>query len=346
MNDNDCDTLPVVRAAQLEDVTPQRRWLVDTLWARAAVGIIGGAPKLGKSWLGLDLALSVASATPCLDTFHIHQPGPALLYMAEDADANIKDRLRGLCRHRRIDLEDIPVYLITAPTLRLDRDDDQQRLHNTVARMHPRLLLLDPFVRLHNINENDAGEVSAILAYLRQLQRAFNLAVIVVHHSRKNGRPGGAGANLRGSNDFHAWSDSSLYLHYQNNKLILTPEHRAAPAPQAMPIRLNDDQDADQTHFEIVDHNDADLYPPAAANLEDNIIAALQKQPRTRDQLRAALRVRNQSLGNALQRLQHHGLVARHNNRWALPIPVPTQHPERNANNRTTTQLKLHLQSA
>ncbi len=150
---SDQDTLPVVRASQLQDEDPQRRWLVDTLWARAGVGLIAGRPKLGKSWLGLDVAVSVASGTPCLDTFDVPEPGAALLYMAEDADADVKARLRGLCRHRGLDLEALPVYLITVPTLRLDRDRDQRRLYHTVAQRRPRLLLLDPFVRLHQINE-------------------------------------------------------------------------------------------------------------------------------------------------------------------------------------------------
>jgi len=233
MNDNTPDTLPVVRACDLEDLCPERRWLVDRLWARAGVGIIGGSPKLGKSWLGLDLAVSVASATPCLDTFDVQEPGPALLYMAEDAAPAVKARLKGLCRHRGLDLSALPIHVITVPTLRLDLDADQGRLHNTLAALRPRLLLLDPFVRLHNINENDAGEVSAILAYLRGLQRTFDLAVVVVHHSRKNARPGAAGTNLRGSSDFHAWSDSSLYLHHLKDAVVLTPEHRAAKAPDA-----------------------------------------------------------------------------------------------------------------
>src|SRR3989337_722470 len=76
MNGNTGASLPVVRPCDLEGLCPERRWLVDRLWARAGVGIIGGSPKLGKSWLGLDLAVSVASATPCLDTFAVQEPGP------------------------------------------------------------------------------------------------------------------------------------------------------------------------------------------------------------------------------------------------------------------------------
>lgn len=331
MNGPPIAPLPVVRAAQLEDPGPQRCWLIERLWARAGVGIIGGAPKLGKSWLGLDLALSVASATPCLDTFAIHQPGPTLLYLAEDAAAAIKARLSGLCRHRGLDLEALPIYVITAPTLHLDLDTDQRRLHDTVAALRPRLLLLDPFVRVHStaINENDAGDVSALLAYLRDLQRTFELAVVVVHHSRKNGRPGSAGQNLRGSGDFHAWYDSSLHLHRHKDGLVLTPEHRAAPAPAPMTLRLHAGERADDTHFEVVDAPCAPHDP--ASHLEADILAALGQQPLTRAQLRATLRVRNQRLGVTLDHLAQDGRITRQHDQWVVPIPALIEHPERHA---------------
>lgn len=208
MSPEDAHVLPVVRAAELDEPDVARRWLIDPLWARAGVGIIGGAPKCCKSWLGLDLAVSVASGTPCLDTFPVAEPGGALVYMAEDAAPVVKERLAGLCRHRGLALAALPIGVITAPSVRLDLPRDQHRLAETVRRQAPRLLLLDPFVRLHRINENQASDVAAVLGYLRELQRTYDLAVAVVHHARKNGGPTGGGQSLRGSGDFFAWVDT------------------------------------------------------------------------------------------------------------------------------------------
>ena len=117
MRPEDDDVLPVVSAADLDEPDPARRWLICNLWAHAGVGIIGGAPKCCKSWLGLDLAVSVASGTPCLDTFHVQEPGGVLVYMAEDAAPVVKERLIGLCRHRGLDLKALPIGVITAPSV-------------------------------------------------------------------------------------------------------------------------------------------------------------------------------------------------------------------------------------
>ena len=37
--------------------------------------------------------------------------------------------------------------------------------------MKPRLLIPDPFVRLHRIDENVSGEVAPLLAFLHELRR-------------------------------------------------------------------------------------------------------------------------------------------------------------------------------
>jgi len=47
----------------------------------------------------------------------------------------------------------------------------QQALRATVAGFKPRLLVLDPLVRLHAIDANIAAEVAPLLGYLRSLQR-------------------------------------------------------------------------------------------------------------------------------------------------------------------------------
>ena len=77
-----CQTLPVVRVGEIpcQDNTP--RWLVEQLWGASSVGVIGGAPKCSKTWLGLDLALSVATGTACLGTYAVPEAGPVLVYLA------------------------------------------------------------------------------------------------------------------------------------------------------------------------------------------------------------------------------------------------------------------------
>ena len=318
MSPPDPDVFPVVRAANLDEPDPARRWLIESLWTQHGVGTIGGLPKSLKSWLGLDVAVSVASGTPCLDTYPVPDPGGALLYMAEDAAPVVKARLAGICQHRGLDLAALPIDVITAPSVRIDLPADQRRLAETVRRLAPRLLVLDPLCRLHHVNENAAGEVAAILGYLRTLQRTHDVAVIVVHHARKNGRSTG-GLSLRGSGDFFAWVDTALSLRRRQHTLVLSVEHRAAAAPDPVTLMLVGDED--DLHLALVqpETTPETSAPLPAADLDATMLRVLDQAGPiglSRAALRAALHVRNERVGDALTRLAAAGQLTRCGDTW------------------------------
>jgi hypothetical protein len=226
--------LPVQRASELSiDSAPLTQWLVQGLWSDQAVGILGGEPKCCKSFLALDLAVSVASGTPCLRRFAVQRSGPVLLFPAEDSLAVVRQRLEGICSAAGADFQSLPVEVITAPALRLDAPKDRERLSNTVQARQPHLLILDPLIRLHRVDENDASQIAGLLSYLRQLQRTFHVAVLVVHHARKDANAVRPGQALRGSSELHGWGDSNLYMRRRGDQLTLSTEHRGRCLPKS-----------------------------------------------------------------------------------------------------------------
>lgn len=300
--------LPVVRVGEISSEESAPRWLVEGLWGARSVGVIGGAPKCAKTWLGLDMALSVATGTACLGKYAVPEPGPVLVYLAEDALLVVRERIEGMARHRGLDFTSVEVHVITAPILRLDRDRDRVRLLETTKRFRPRLLLLDPLVRLHGIDENHAGEVAELLAYFRSLQRQLDLAVLLVHHTRKNATGGvAAGQGLRGSSDIHAFGDSNLYLRRTKEHLVLTSEHRAAPASPPVYLDLVA-TNAKTTHLEVI----AELQDGKRRSLEEQVLDLLvQGVVCTRAKLRDSLGVKNERLGEALESLERAGRLCR-----------------------------------
>jgi len=306
--------LPVVQVAAIPlDEGPE--WLVEGLWAEEGVGIVGGAPKCCKTWLALDLAISVASGTPALGAYAVPRAGPVLLFAAEDRPPAVRRRLEGLAGVRGVALGGLPLHAITAPTLRLDTAVDRDRLSEAVVRYRPRLLVLDPFVRLQRIDENSAQEVSSILAYLRGLQRERHVAVLVVHHARKAGSGAGqAGLSLRGSGDFHAWGESNLYLRRRHGDLELVVEHRSAASPEPLLLELRESP----PHLALTNKP---RVAERADDLRGRVLAALAAAgaPMTQDLLRAQLRVRMKRLVDQLHQLELSGGVARSPQGWALP---------------------------
>ena len=313
MSVNGEQLLPMVRVAEIPNEENAQRWLVEQLWGESSVGVIGGAPKCSKTWLGLDLALSVATGTECLGKYAVPRAGPVLVYLAEDALPVVRERVEGMARHRSLDLAGVEIHVITAPTLRLDRGPHRERLFETARRIRPRLLLLDPLVRLHGIDENNATEVAQLLAYFRSLQRRLDLSVMLVHHTRKNVSGGvAAGQGLRGSSDLHAFGDSNLYLRRSRERLVLSGEHRAAAAPPAVYLELST-SNADTMHLRVV----AELEQHNHRDLEQQVLELLSPGGvLTRAKLRDTLSVKNERLGDVLQSLERTARIRRTPTGW------------------------------
>lgn len=302
--------LKVVRAAEVEESPCMgASWLVEELWGAGAVGVIGGAPKCGKTFLALELAVAVASGRPCLGRFGVPCVGPSLVYAAEDEPRQIRQRLAGLAQVRGTSLERLEVRLIVEPVLRLDRAEDVARLRATLAHHRPRMLVLDPYVRLQRVDENNVTEVAAILGALRELSRSFEVAVVLVHHTRKNPAEG-PGQALRGSSDFYAWADSVLYLVKRGGGLTLLVEHRAAPSPPALSLELVA-TDA-QVRLEVRSQ-------PSQQPLAQRVLQLLAEgaAQRHRD-LRQRLGVRDGHLSAVLQELEAAGEAVRTPQGWAV----------------------------
>jgi hypothetical protein len=302
-------TLPHQRACELASRPSEQQWLIEGLWAEQAVGIIGGEPKCCKSFLALDLAVAVASGTPALREFAVPHPGCVLLYAAEDALHVVRQRLDGISAAAGVALADLDIRVITTPTLRLDLEDHRQALADTVAELQPRLLILDPFVRLHRVDENASGEIAPLLAFLRELQRSFLTAIAVVHHAKKGAARARAGQALRGSSEFHAWGDSNLYLRRHGEQLALTIEHRAAAS--LPPVALTLESAGAALALRVTPTQTAPSPAVPAPSLAERLADALAKadEPLSVAQLRQACHIRTATLCAVLADLTAQGRV-------------------------------------
>jgi len=323
---------PLRRAAELDADPQPQRWLIESLWADEAVGIVGGEPKCCKSFLALDLAVSVASGAPCLKHFQARQRGPVLLFAAEDPLHVVRRRLQAIALAADVDFDNLDIHVITAPTLRIDLEADRKRLQATVEAIQPKLLVLDPFVRLHRADENVVADVAPLLGYLRHLQRSFHTAVLLVHHARKGAGGTRAGQALRGSSEMHAWADSLLYLRRcRGDTIRLSVEHRAAASIDDLSIELKVQGDAlalqrveDESSLQATDHNTLS----AIERVEQ--VLAQASMPLSIRHVRQACRMRTSSVVQALEVLTAQGRVVKQPDGFRLaadPAAFPVSHP-------------------
>jgi hypothetical protein len=246
------------------------------------------------------------------------------MFPAEDALEDVRCRLDGICAAANQRLEHIPIHVITVPRLYLDQERQRRQLAATVESLQPRLLILDPFIRLHSVDENHASEIAPILSFLRDLQRRFHMAVLLIHHTRKAARKDRPGQALRGSSDLHGWGDSNLYLHRSDNHLQLSVEHRAAASHNGLSLQLHENGSAAALRL-------CDETPPLPSTSQhrspdERIIHALAEasEPLLMAQLRKRCSMRTSTLCSLLRRLTQQNRVRRtEHGRYFLPPNAP-----------------------
>jgi hypothetical protein len=319
-----CKPFSLQHIAHVEPQTQERQFLIEGLWLSSGVGILGGAPKSYKTFFAVDIALSVASGTPALGHFLVHQKGPVLFYGAEDHLSALRVRFDYLAAARGLSLEHLPLYLLDEPVLRLDRATDVKRLRSSIESIKPRLLVLDPFVRIAKIDENSASDVSSVLGSLREINRDYDVALTIVHHTRKS-PSAQMGYALRGSGDFAAWSDTNLFLFGRHPRLTLSLEHRSAPAPAPFHLTL---KTSPAPHL-VVDEHDSGQPPQKMTTtleqapqneLTQEVLKHLAASPTglSTVKLRKLLCKRKQDVVEVLKTLSSLGMIERGTNGWTL----------------------------
>ena len=125
------------------------------------------------------------------------------------------------------------------------------------------------------------------------------------------------GQALRGSSDLWAWTDSAAYLTRARDQILLTLEHRSAPAPDPIALVLATGADGATPHLRRAATDEA---PPVTDSLADRLLRLLRAAtaPVSGVALRRQLGVKNVHLGQALTALEHEHVIERTPSGWRV----------------------------
>ena len=307
--------------------------LIEGYWPRQGAGILGGPPKGAKSVLALEAAVSIASGTPFLQSGRVVEPGPVLVASLEGGRWLATDRLEKICRHRGLEMATLPVHVMDLgqlSRLRLDDPRYMRGLKDAAQRFVPKLIILDPLVRLHGGSENSASDISALLENLRVIQVEVGCAIMLVHHNKRNvAKESRPGEDFRGSGDLHAWGDTNWSIRGDAHKEVtLKIEHRAAGNPNPVRYKLVVAHDESTMHLALVTPgpaDDSEQVPNAELGLRHRALTKITEGAIGFGALRDALGVSAGNLSTVCKALDVEGLIEKDGRRWRLrSVPTPS----------------------
>lgn len=175
---------PFTRVDQLKIREPD--WTVKGFIEADSFGCIIGAPGCGKSFIAVDLALSVATGT----NFHGHEvkSGP-VLFIAGEGHNGMARRFGAWSVVRSVPLTDVPLFKSETAAQFLDpncANDVTNAAHHIAAEYSvPRLIIVDTLQRNFGAgDENNTQDMTAFVTAMDALRREFpGCTIIIVHHS-------------------------------------------------------------------------------------------------------------------------------------------------------------------
>jgi hypothetical protein len=149
----------------------------------AGLTVFAGRPKVGKSWLALDIAVSVATERKLFGELTVRTPGRVLYCGLEESQARTSRRLRALVPKAEAMLGNIEFVYALKPLT----EGGAEQLDEYLTRNPSQLVVIDTLMAVlkpksnRDILRSDYAEMNN----LRTLAEKHGTAILVVHHLRK-----------------------------------------------------------------------------------------------------------------------------------------------------------------
>ena len=176
---------------------PRRQWLYGDSYVRSFLSVIASTGGAGKTTLYVAEALAIASGRPLLGIKPAEPAGVWMLNLEDPAD-EMERRIAAAAIHHGITQDEIEGRLfcdagrqqplVIAAQSREGVTIYQPVVDAVVAQIRAKkiaVLIVDPFVASHSVNENDNQAINAVLALWRLIADLTGCCIVLVHHVRK-----------------------------------------------------------------------------------------------------------------------------------------------------------------
>lgn len=172
------DGLAVYRAPATE-----QREVIEGILANGLT-LFSGRAKIGKSWISLQLALSVSQGRN-LWGFPVLRPGRVVYAALEESQARTTKRMRKLQATESVLLQNISMVYRLLPLV----GGGREQIEELIKQQSPNLLIIDTWTALVGNGGPSSGNVFraeyAEMNILHGLAEKYDLSILVVHHTNK-----------------------------------------------------------------------------------------------------------------------------------------------------------------
>ncbi len=209
-------------------------WIIEDWLPKATCALVVAPPATYKTWMLLDLAVSVASGRPFLGRYPVLETGSVLVIQQEDPFPMLFSRL-GSILHIKQDRRSKGDYILPLPPpqpeifwhpdrqLNFGNTDSLFGLQEAIERIRPKMVMLDPLYSAVS-SKDYMAEGAQDMLFLKRLRDQYGCAFVIAHHTTKH-----AGQTNRediwGSQFLNAWLETGWQLRPSEGPTIKVKRH-------------------------------------------------------------------------------------------------------------------------
>lgn len=204
----------------------EEKWVVDGWLPEKTILFMVAAPESYKTWMLLDLAISVATGTPFLGMYKVMEPAPVLVIQQEDFHGTVAERISVICHGKSItgvtagDGDDftvkipskIPVHFHPDRRLKFDDIAVMDKLEEMIAENGIKLVLIDP---LYSATTTDDYMTKAVndMWRIKEIRDRYGCTFVIAHHTKKSREIGSSNReDLWGSQFLNAFLETGWQI--------------------------------------------------------------------------------------------------------------------------------------
>ena len=174
-------------------------WLIQDWLPDKSITFLVSPPESYKTWILLDLAVSISTGLPFLGQARVNKTGPAMIIQQEDSHGGLTERL-ALIAEQKMGMAaslgngawqipcipDLPIYIHPSRMLRFDNDKVLKELEEQIKIIKPRVILIDPLYSTTSGVDNYMADLANQMMILKTWRDKYGCSFVLAHHSKKN----------------------------------------------------------------------------------------------------------------------------------------------------------------
>lgn len=216
------------------------KWLIKGWVPESGLMMIYGAPGSGKSFIALDMMLSISTGKPVWQGYRIAQKSKSIVYFCGEGEEGISQRISAWVQENNSGETDTGNFYVLPTACNLNEKQTVKELmeviDKSIANTLPCLIVIDTMNMYFAGDENNARDARDFIFACRQLGKKYDALIMIIHHT---GKSKVSRTEARGSSAFHGSMDSEILVsNYTGNVTIESKKQKNSKNQEPIFLKL------------------------------------------------------------------------------------------------------------